>query len=362
MEYGLRRYEALHRLVWFVFFLFCLLAACMARGSENYPTAANVQWKDLKTLRFWTGFRGILLPPPAMEGSRLRLEQEGSTPGAQKPAPPAARSSSPASADPALGQQNPAFLARAMIYLIWAGLIFLAGKLVWLIVQQSGKYALQFVLAKAVKAPPPAVPGQPRPAVPPESLFPRQLLLDKVRRLPFGIIFHPFLRLRLMLTSPRKNVSAEELFEKERRIVDSDWQILYGSWGPVRWLLWILPFLALLETAWLFSLHVQHASATQKELLDTVQSIPNALLPLAQVAGIVLFFKLASGLLGRLEELYLSNLDALIYDRLLSRLPFQSNDTSIILESLQRQFQELHAALRRLERSVVSGKDGGKQQ
>jgi len=53
-----------------------------------------------------------------------------------------------------------------------------------------------------------------------------------------------------------------------------------------------------------------------------------------------------------MEELYLSNLDSLLFDRLLSRLPFQSNDTLIILETLQRQFKELHAALKILERTI----------
>ena len=52
MEYGLRRYKAIQRLVWFVFFLLCLAAAHYTQNDSSYPTAANVQLKDVKTLRF----------------------------------------------------------------------------------------------------------------------------------------------------------------------------------------------------------------------------------------------------------------------------------------------------------------------
>ncbi len=54
-------------------------------------------------------------------------------------------------------------------------------------------------------------------------------------------------------------------------------------------------------------------------------------------------FSVAAGLLRRLESFYLSGVDALFYDRFLTRLPFQSSDTPIVLEMLQKNFQELHA-------------------
>jgi hypothetical protein len=66
------------------------------------------------------------------------------------------------------------------------------------------------------------------------------------------------------------------------------------------------------------------------------------------------FFQLAATLLRYFEELYLSNLDSFIYDRLLSRLPLRSKDTVLILETLQQQFRELDAALKRLEDKVLS--------
>jgi hypothetical protein len=66
------------------------------------------------------------------------------------------------------------------------------------------------------------------------------------------------------------------------------------------------------------------------------------------------FFQLAATLLWYFEELYLSNLDAFIYDRLLSKLPMRSKDTALILETLQHQFRDLSAALRRIEDMVIS--------
>src|SRR5208337_5232477 len=84
----------------------------------------------------------------------------------------------------------------------------------------------------------------------------------------------------------------------------------------------------------------------QKEILDAIKPTLNLLLPLIQAAGMAVFFQLASTLLRYFEELYLSNLDSFLYDRLLSRLPLRSNDTILILETLQQQFRELQAALK----------------
>jgi hypothetical protein len=92
----------------------------------------------------------------------------------------------------------------------------------------------------------------------------------------------------------------------------------------------------------------------QKEILDTIKPALNLLLPLIQAAGVAIFFQLASILVRYFEELYLSNLDSFIYDRLLSRLPLRSNDTLLILETLQGQFRDLHAALKKLEEKIFS--------
>ena len=92
----------------------------------------------------------------------------------------------------------------------------------------------------------------------------------------------------------------------------------------------------------------------QKEILDTIKPTLNLLLPLIQAAGVAIFFQLALTLLRYFEELYLSNLDSFIYDRLLSRLPLRSNDTVLILETLQRQFRDLQASVKKLEEKIFS--------
>ena len=92
----------------------------------------------------------------------------------------------------------------------------------------------------------------------------------------------------------------------------------------------------------------------QKEILDAIKPTLNLLLPLIQAAGVAVFFRLAFTLLRYFEELYLSNLDAFIYDRLLSRLPPRSNDTVFILETLQWQFKDLQTAIKNLENKVFS--------
>ncbi len=352
MEYGLRRYEALHRLLWFSFFILCLAAAYFTQSPGQYP-ATHPQLKDVRTLGFWTELRGILMAAPPSEAPREKIspDESHSGPGAVNHGA-SERKTQPAAPAPSQAQTDPQYLGRIMLFLVRAGLIFLAGRLLWLLVQSLGKFFLKTILAEKVKGPAPVKVQPGAGFINPEAIFPRRLLLDQMDQIKLGWLFHPFLRLRLMLSGVQKSVASEDLIEKERRIVDTDWQILYSSWGPFRWLLWLLPLLALAQSAWFVLLNVQNASATQKELLDAVHTLPNSLLPLAQAAGIVAFFKLASVFLRRMEELYLSNLDSLLYDRLLSRLPLQSNDTIIILETLQRQFQELHGAIRRLERTI----------
>ena len=197
-----------------------------------------------------------------------------------------------------------------------------------------------------------------------------------------SVVLHPFIRLRLILSSFQRIFSSEDLFEKERRIVEADWQILNGSWGPFRCLLWILPILGLVQTALLLVAQFNAASpglalippketidaakpllgiSPQKEILDSIKPTLNLLLPLIQAAGIAIFFQLALTLLRYFEELYLSNLDSFIYDRLLSRLPLRSNDTVLILETLQGQFRDLQASLKKLEEKILLKSEVEKQ-
>jgi hypothetical protein len=92
----------------------------------------------------------------------------------------------------------------------------------------------------------------------------------------------------------------------------------------------------------------------QKEILDTIKPALSLLLPLIQAVGMAVFFQLAATLLWYFEEFYLSNLDAFIYDRVLSKLPMRSTDTTLILESLQQQIRDLNASLRRIEDKLFS--------
>lgn len=373
MEYGLRRYEAVQRLLWFTFFILCLGASYVMQPS-GYSTPANPQLKDIKTFKFWTGLHGILMAPPSPEGSKGKLsggepsfdpgvkrqgiEKEAAPQGVKKQGFVDREIPTPAPA-PDPSQADPRTLGRIMQFLLRAASYFLVGRLIWLVLQYIGKFLLQDLVEKKIKGP-----GQGKAeystAPVPVAFFPRQLLLDEIRHFRLSFLFHPFWRLRMMLSGFKKSISSEELLEKERRIVDADWQILDGSWGPFRWIFWAVPILALAQTAWFLLLQMQSTSTAQKELIDTFQSIPNSLLPLVQAAGLVVFFKLAAGFLRRIEELYLSNLDALLFDRLLSKLPFQSNDTLIILEALQRQFSDLQAVLKRIERTIhIEKKPGG---
>lgn len=354
MEYGLRGYEAIQRLLWLLFLILCFAAAYFTQHPSSYPAVANPQLRALKTTAFWTGLHGIRMAAPAVETFRGKLssQEPDRNAGMARPGTQEKKSTHSTPAEQSAAQTDSWLLSRIMLFLVRVGFIFTAARFLLLLVQFLAKFVMNAIMSESLKRL-----GSPKQEfdtgpIYPERLFPRQLLLDKIRQVPLNFLFHPFMRLRLMLSGFAKSVSSEEMIEKERRIVETDWQLLYGSWGPFHWLLWLLPAVALVQSAWFFLIQVQNASVAQKELLDSLQALPNVVLPLAQAVGIVIFFRVAAAILRRMEELYLSNLDALLYDRLLSRLPFHSGDTVILLQTLQRQFQEVHSALRRLERSV----------
>ncbi|MGA2228801.1 MAG: hypothetical protein ABSH41_30565 [Syntrophobacteraceae bacterium] len=381
MSYGLRRYETLHRLWWFVFFFLCLF---LARYSDSFTNVSrqSPELKDVGKAAFWTGLQGIGMTSASPEHSRGKQDQ---TDKAAKPQ--TGKSISPdktrqPSGPPAVqddSRDNVALVSSMLLFIIRAGIIFLELRLLWLVVQYAGRYLLQLFMSESENRGPlnPELAG-----TRPESLLSVQVLTAKIRRSPLSFVLHPFIRLRLMLSGFQKNVSSEELFEKERRVVESDWRILDGSWGPYRCLFWVLPVLGLAQTALLLIAQFNVASSgfafvpqkealeaakpfanfsAQKEILDAIKPTLNLVLPLIQAAGLAVFFQLAATLLRFFEELYLSNLDSFIYDRLLSRLPFRSNDTILILETLQQQFRELQTALKKLENKVLSPSEVEKQ-
>ncbi len=319
MEYGLRRYEATQRLLWFLFFLACLgiayLTAPMPPQAplQASPLSPSFQPEVLKSFSHWFDLRG------------LRVEPFGT----------------------------------AMIYLVWAGLLFLLGRLLGLIVQYAGKLYVRSLLGANLKRPDEDRAASPQAgrAARPEANLPVLLLLKKTDNILLQIVFHPLRRLRVLLTNPQRSFSAEGLTEKERRLAEMDWEIFLGSWAPFRWLLRFLPVLAVIQTVLLLHPLLQSALSGQKDLQELFGFAFNAMLPLIQVIFLTVILSLASGLLKRIESFYLSGVDALFYDRFLTRLPFQSSDTPLLIEMLHKNFQELHTALRRLERAVTAGKD-----
>jgi hypothetical protein len=374
MSYGLRRYETLHRLWWFGFLFFCLFIARYSNSFTHVPRQGP-ELKDVGKVAFWTGLQGIGMTSPGPDHSRGKQDQpdQGARPQTGKSTSPDKRNQpSEPSAVHDDSRDNIALVSGMLLFIIRAGIIFLELRLLWLVVQYAGRYLLQLFMSES-EDPGAINPGLAR--TKPESLFSVQVLVAKIRRNPLSFVLHPFIRLRLMLSGFQKNVSSEELFEKERRVVEADWRILDGSWGPYRCLFWVLPILGLAQTALLLIGQFNVASSgfafipqkealdaakplvgftAQKEILDTIKPTLNLLLPLIQAAGMAVFFQLASTLLRYFEELYLSNLDSFIYDRLLSRLPLRSNDTILILETLQQQFRDLQASLRSLEKKVLS--------
>ncbi|MGV8074228.1 MAG: hypothetical protein AB2L11_06715 [Syntrophobacteraceae bacterium] len=314
MEYGLRRYEAVQRLLWFLSFLLCMFFAYpFAKSYRSSPVAGAItnsgpEAEVFKSSAFWTSLDWL---------------------------------------------QGDSLLTFAIVYLVWIAILFLAGKIIWLLTQHVGKNFAKSLLTTHIRKQS-TLAGQPSNSLSPNfnRLFPTDLLLRKVSIFPASFLFHSYQRLRLMLGGARETPASEELMERERRVVETDWQILVSTWTPFRWIIWCLPVLGLLETSRLLHHHLQPLIAGQRELLDIFGPLAGSFVPVVQTITATIVFTLISGLQKRLETLYLSGVDALFYDQFLSKLPFQSGDTVILLEAIQRQFQDLHNVLRRIERSI----------
>ncbi len=221
MSYGLRRYETLHRLWWFVFFFFCLFLARYSDSFTHVPRQGP-EFKDVGKADFWTGLQGIGMTSAGREHSRGKQDQtdKGTRPQSGKSTSPGEkRQPSEPSAMQDDSRDNIALVSGMLVFIIRAGIIFLELRLLWLVVQYAGRYLLQLFMSESEEhGPPNAEIAGTRP----ESLFSVQVLAAKIRRSPLSFVLHPFIRLRLMLSGFQKNVSSEELFEKERRVVESD--------------------------------------------------------------------------------------------------------------------------------------------
>ncbi|MDR3555309.1 MAG: hypothetical protein P4L55_11185 [Syntrophobacteraceae bacterium] len=360
MSYGLRRYETLHRLWWLVFFLLCLFWASLLPGLTSAPQRA-ASLSDLGKIGFWTGLKGIEI---TSAGSGLvRKTQIGTDDQAL---------SADDSSAPNVLNEDISAVGGWLLFLIRVAVIFLILRLIWLIVQYAGRYLLQLFMSEIRGLEPSERGGT---ATGADAILPVQALDARIRRSVLSFVLHPFIRLRLTLSGFRGPICPENVIERERRAVEADWRILYGSWGPYRWLLWILPILGLVQTVLLLvaqfnglglmsqkealsSVKPLLDSNIQKQIMDTVKPTLSLLLPFIQAAGVAVFLQLAATLLRFFEELYLSSLDAFIFDRLLSRLPVGGNDTAVILEMLQRQIKEFGAALGRLEKRLLAPTGG----
>lgn len=323
-EYGLRRYETTQRMIWFLFSIACFLIA--------YPLAA------------------------------LYLNAHLAVSSAPSSPPQEAFKSVSFWAHQFWIHEEP--FGKIIVYLIFVAVVFWAARLSWLILQYGSKYIVESQLVKTLKMM--KISSRSPDSSPSEALSknieedsdlktnyrpsPLELLRQNVRTTPFRFFLHPYQRLRLILNSHQRPLSSEELMDRERRASETDWQIFWSSWLPYRWFFWILPFLALLQTGWIFYKNLEPVLAGQKEIQEALSFLLVSLLPIAQVILVILFLNVGYGISRQLESLYLSNIDALFYDRLLSRLPFQSSDTIVLLKVLKQNFQEMQQALQRIER------------
>lgn len=317
MEYGLRRYEATQRLLWFLFFLACLGAAYLmtpARLPEppsGSPAFRTIQPDVLKSLTFWFNLYWIRMEP----------------------------------------------FGRVMLFVIWALSLFLGGRLLGLIVQYLGQFLVKSLLNTHLGSHASPQRNHPTP--------PAALLLKRTENILLQCLFHPFRRLRVLLTNPGMTLSSGSLSEKERRLAEADWEILWSSWSSFRWLLWLLPLAGGVQSVTLLVQYLQPVLFGQSDILKSALKdfqelfglVFIGLLPLLQVVFLAIVFSLGAGLLKRLEGFYLSGVDALFYDRFLTRVPFQSSDTPILLETLQKNFQEIHSRLKSLEECIVPSKE-----
>jgi hypothetical protein len=313
MEYGLRQYEARQRLLWFLFFLASLLIAWPAKGMylSSVPRAPlnQISLEMVKSMEFWHQQQWVHVGP----------------------------------------------VAALLSYLVWVAVIFAAGRLACLLLHFVGKTAMARTLPKVAANPrPQQLIGKPVSLLNSSQLkLPESLVrwTQALRVNPLRLVFHAYQRALYTFVSPHGALIADDMADRQHRLADIDWQILNGSWTPFRWILRLLPVLALLQTLWMIYLQVQPVLGGQKELQDLLGALLPSVLPFVQLILLTLILGLAYGLLIRLDHLYLAGLDALFYDRLLSSMPIRSSDTLLILDTVQKHFREMQATLERLERA-----------
>ena len=316
MDHGLAQYEARERLLWFLFLLACLLIACPflwvhLAGVPRTPAIPTTS-EALKTYGFWSQRHWMHVGP----------------------------------------------LGKVMAYLAWVAILFILLRFAWLIAQFVGKRSLLGSLREMIFAMKNRQASKLSDSATDVQKKPYAGFALMVARLnhPMRLLFHAFRRAQYTLSSTAGMPFTDGLLERQQRLSEMDRQIFKSSWTPFRWILRLLPILAALQSFWLIYSETQLFLGKHSELEQFADAFWPAILPLVQLTVLAVILGLACAFLTRVENLYLANLDASLYDQMLSELPIRSSDTLLILQSLQRHFRELQVALKRLELELQNKK------
>ena len=309
MDHGLTQYEARERLLWFLFLLVCLLMAFPAvwihlAGVPRTPAVATTS-EALKSYAFWSQRHWVHIGP----------------------------------------------LGKVLAYFAWVAILFLLARSLWLIAQFIGKSALLHELREVMstlKNRQSAKPWDSMTDVQKKPYAGYALIVNRLNH-PLRFLLHSFRRAQYTLTSAPGMPFTDGLLERQQRLSDMDRQMFKSSWTAFRWVLRLLPLLAALQSFWLVYSETQLFLGKQSELEQFANAFWPAMLPVVQLTALAVLLGLASAFMNRVEHLYLANLDASLFDQMLSELPIRSSDTLLILESLQKHFRELQGTLKRLE-------------
>ena len=316
MEHGLTQYEARERLLWFLFLLVCLLVALPAvwlhlAGVPRTPVIATTS-EALKSYAYWSQRHWMHVGP----------------------------------------------LGKMLAYLAWVAILFILARFFWLIAQFIGKSSLIRTLDEVVSSFKNRQAAKPWDSSTDVQKKPYAGFTHLIADLnhPLRFVLHAYRRAQYTLAAAPGMPFTDGLLERQQRLSDIDRQMFKSSWTGFRWILRLLPILAALQSFWLIYSETQLFLGKQSELEEFANAFWPAMLPLVQLTALAIFLGLAYAFLNRLEGLYLANLDASLYDQLLSELPIRSSDTLLILNSLQKHFRELQVTLKRLELELKNKK------
>ncbi len=316
MDHGLTQYEARERFLWFLFLLVCLLMALPAvwlhlAGVPRTPVIATTS-EALKSYAYWSQRHWMHVGP----------------------------------------------LGKLLAYLAWVAILFILTRFLWLIAQFIGKGSLLRSLREMMSSLKSRQTAKPWDSTTDAQKKPYAGFALMVSRLnhPSRFLLHAFRRAQYTLSSTPGIPFTDGLIERQQRLSDMDRQIFKSSWTAFRWILRLLPILAALQSFWLIYSETQLFLGKQSEFEQFANAFWPAMLPLVQLTALAILLGLAYAFLNRLEGLYLANLDASLYDQILSELPIRSSDTLLILNSLQKHFRELQVTLKRLELEIKDKK------